>query len=164
MFDDKLVAAGQNNIEGGFAATGKLLDEKRKMTAIFATSDSMALGAMEKLKQMGLKVPEDVAVVGFDDLKVGAVVEPKLTTVTRPMVLGSLVSSTASSLVIIFFLSTWKLGMFAGSDPVAMTKLSAERTFLLSVASSYTTMVLQLMNCAFPSIISTPLFSIRSCR
>ena len=81
----ELVAEGLNNIEGGFAATGKLLDEKKKMTAIFATSDAMALGAMEKLKQMDMKVPEDVAVIGYDDLEVGAVVEPKLTTVTRPM-------------------------------------------------------------------------------
>ena len=54
------------------------------MTAIFATSDEMALGAMEKLKQSSLRVPGDVAVIGYDNLKIGAVVEPKLTTVTRP--------------------------------------------------------------------------------
>jgi len=84
-YSSGLTATGRNNIEGGFAATGKLLDEKKGMTAIFATSDAMAFGAIEKLKQMGLKVPEDVALIGYDDLKVGAVVEPKLTTVTRPM-------------------------------------------------------------------------------
>ena len=79
-----LTAKGSNSIEGGFAATGKLLEEKAGMTAIFATSDEMALGAMEKLKQSSLRVPGDVAVIGYDNLKIGAVVEPKLTTVTRP--------------------------------------------------------------------------------
>ena len=45
----------------------------------------MALGVMEKLKQMGISVPNDIAVVGCDDLEFGAVMEPGLTTITRPM-------------------------------------------------------------------------------
>ena len=68
----------ENTLENGYIAFSKLLPD-----AVFIATDTMALGAIEKLNQAGL-TPEDVAVIGFDDLKVGAVIEPKLTTVTKP--------------------------------------------------------------------------------
>jgi LacI family transcriptional regulator len=45
----------------------------------------MAIGAMEKIKQLGLRIPEDIAVIGFDNLKISGYLEPKLTTVAKPM-------------------------------------------------------------------------------
>lgn len=73
-----------NNIEGGFIAAGKLLSKNIKPDAVFATSDMMAFGAIERFKQAGVRVPEDIAVIGYGDVKVGAVMEPKLTTVSKP--------------------------------------------------------------------------------
>lgn len=82
-FSKELIAKGKNSIEGGFAAAGKLLD-KGNPDGIFASTDQMAFGVMEKLKQLGKAIPEDVSLIGFDDLETGAVVEPKLTTITKP--------------------------------------------------------------------------------
>jgi DNA-binding LacI/PurR family transcriptional regulator len=56
----------------------------RRPRAIFVSSDLMAIGAMEKFKQSGLSIPNDVAIAGFDNLKMSAFVEPKLTTVAKP--------------------------------------------------------------------------------
>ena len=73
----------ENTLENGYIAFSKLLEMPDRPDAVFIATDTMALGAIEKLNQAGL-TPEDVAVIGFDDLKVGAVIEPKLTTVTKP--------------------------------------------------------------------------------
>ncbi len=75
----------ENTIDGGYLATAKMLNQSLRPDAIFATSDNMAIGAMEKIKQIGLKIPEDIAIVGFDNLRVSAYLEPKLTTVAKPM-------------------------------------------------------------------------------
>ena len=75
----------ENTIDGGYLAVSKILSQKDKPDAIFASSDNMAIGAMEKIKQLGLKIPEDIAVIGFDNLKISGYLEPKLTTVAKPM-------------------------------------------------------------------------------
>ncbi len=75
----------ENSIEGGYLAASKLLNLTDRPEAIFVTSDIMAVGAMEKIKQSGLRIPQDIAVVGFDNLKISGYLEPKLTTVTKPM-------------------------------------------------------------------------------
>ncbi|NLD19527.1 MAG: LacI family transcriptional regulator [Clostridiales bacterium] len=72
-----------NNIEGGFEAASKLLESKEVPDAFFIATDTMAFGAIERIKQSGL-TPDKLAVIGFDDLPAGAVMEPKLTTVTKP--------------------------------------------------------------------------------
>lgn len=77
--------AEENSLEGGYLAASKLLNLEERPQAIFVTSDIMAIGAMEKIKQSGLSIPEDMAVVGFDNLKLSGYLEPKLTTVTKPM-------------------------------------------------------------------------------
>jgi len=72
-------------LECGHAATERLLARGRKFTAIFAHSDLIALGAIRRLRLEGLSVPEDVSVVGYDDVPIAAYVDPPLTTVHQPM-------------------------------------------------------------------------------
>lgn len=68
---------------GGYQATQKLLDSGRKFTALFAAADVMAIGAIRALRDNGLRVPEDVSVMGFDGLPLGSFLVPQLSTVTQ---------------------------------------------------------------------------------
>lgn len=70
---------------GGYQGAKDLLERSRDFTAIFAMSDVMAIGAIRALRDAGKRVPEDVSVVGFDGLPIGAYTIPKLTTVTQPV-------------------------------------------------------------------------------
>jgi LacI family transcriptional regulator len=72
-------------LEGGREAAGRLLDRGEPFTALFAQSDLIALGAMRELRARGLGVPDDVSVVGYDDIPVAAYVHPALTTVRQPI-------------------------------------------------------------------------------
>jgi LacI family transcriptional regulator len=82
-FRTRLVAAGDYQETGGQAAVNALLDSGVDFTAIFAANDQTAYGAMLALHRRGLRVPEDVSVVGFDDLPTSAFTIPPLTTVHR---------------------------------------------------------------------------------
>ncbi|MGP4003385.1 LacI family DNA-binding transcriptional regulator [Streptomyces sp. 8N706] len=79
--DPALVAAGDFTAEGGERAMAGLLDRSPGLDAVFAGSDLMASGALRALRARGRRVPEDVAVVGYDDLEPAAWAEPPLTTV-----------------------------------------------------------------------------------
>lgn len=93
--DDELIMQGDFYHEGGFTACGRLMDLAEPPTAIFASSDQMALGAIEALRRRGLRVPEDVSVVGFDDLPEVRWCAPPLTTVRQPLVeMGKLAART----------------------------------------------------------------------
>lgn len=81
--DEALIIEGDFTEDGGKAAMRQLL--AKEPTAVFAASDMMAIGAMKAIKEAGLRVPDDVAVVGFDDLPLSSVVEPALTTVRQPI-------------------------------------------------------------------------------
>jgi len=70
---------------GGYKGAKRLLEKGRDFTAIFAMSDVMAIGAVRCLRDAGLRVPEDVSVVGFDGLLVGEYMIPRLTTVVQPI-------------------------------------------------------------------------------
>jgi DNA-binding LacI/PurR family transcriptional regulator len=72
-------------LESGHAATDGLLARGAKFTAIFAHSDLIAVGAIRRLRSQGLRVPEDISVVGYDDVPIAAYVDPPLTTVHQPM-------------------------------------------------------------------------------
>src|SRR5207253_9454251 len=72
-------------LESGRRADDRLLSSAPTLTAIFAPSDLLALGAIAALRARGLRVPEDVSVVGFDDIPVSSVFDPPLTTVRHPM-------------------------------------------------------------------------------
>ena len=69
--------------EGGYRAAERLLSRNRNFTALFAMADVMAIGAIRALTDHGLKVPEDVSVLGFDGLKLADFMVPKLSTVRQ---------------------------------------------------------------------------------
>lgn len=71
--------------EAGAAAVLEMLSQAEAPTAIFAVSDTLAIGVMSGLRQLGKRVPQDVAVIGFDDIAVAAQVDPGLSTVAQPM-------------------------------------------------------------------------------
>lgn len=71
--------------EGGFAATNELFDRDSTISGIFAHNDMMALGVLAALHQRGVRVPDDCAVVGCDDMPFAGYVTPSLTTVSIPM-------------------------------------------------------------------------------
>lgn len=75
------IVSGAFTEASGFLATQQLLADPVRPTAIFAANDSMAVGALSALRQAQLRVPEDIAVVGFDDIPIAAYVNPTLTTV-----------------------------------------------------------------------------------
>lgn len=80
-----LVADGQYTFESGITATESLLDQSPRPTAIFASNDEMAAGALFAARMRGLSVPEDLSIVGFDDTPLAARVWPPLTTVRWPI-------------------------------------------------------------------------------
>jgi len=84
-FDPALVRYGDFEHEGGFTRGGELLDLSEPPTAIFAGSDQQAFGLYEAARQRGLRVPQDLSVVGFDDLPITRWVSPPLTTVRQPL-------------------------------------------------------------------------------
>lgn len=83
-FDPRLVAYGDFSIASGSAAASELLRSGEQFDAIFAASDSMAAGAISALTRAGLRVPEDVAVAGFDDSGLAADHDPPITTMRQP--------------------------------------------------------------------------------
>ncbi len=82
--DEDLIACGDYSAESGRLATHRLLEAGKRFTALFAANDTLALGAMKALREHDLRIPQDVAVVGFDDLPFSAFTDPPLTTVRNP--------------------------------------------------------------------------------
>lgn len=81
-FDPALVAAGENSPAGAAAALRSLMaGPGPRPTAVFAFNDQMAFGAMHALASLGLHVPRDMALVGFDGTDLGAYAIPALTTI-----------------------------------------------------------------------------------
>jgi LacI family transcriptional regulator len=82
-YRDDYVRDGDFYFESGFAAMQELLSLPDPPTAVFAASDLMAAGAIRAIEQAGLAVPADVAVVGFDDIQLAAMMQPALTTIRQ---------------------------------------------------------------------------------
>jgi DNA-binding LacI/PurR family transcriptional regulator len=80
-----VVSSEEWGVEGGRAAMQQLLQAGRRFTALFAQSDLLAVGAIAELHARGLVVPDDVSVVGYDDIPVARYMTPALTTVRQPM-------------------------------------------------------------------------------
>ena len=83
--DQDLVVQGDFDYASGFEGASRLLSLPDRPTAVFAASDQMALGVYEAARQRGLLVPEDLSVVGFDDLPQACWSSPPLTTVRQPL-------------------------------------------------------------------------------
>ena len=85
MPDPALVARGDFEIGGGEHAAHRVLEADDPPTAIFAFNDNMAIGAVRAARARGLRVPEDLSIVGFDDTFEASIVTPPLTTVRQPL-------------------------------------------------------------------------------
>ncbi|MED4600123.1 LacI family DNA-binding transcriptional regulator [Paenibacillus validus] len=82
---DELCIRGDYGLESGYKAMVRLLALPERPTAVFCSSDDMALGAVKAAVERGLRVPDDVSVAGFDDTGYSAFTTPALTTVRRPI-------------------------------------------------------------------------------
>jgi LacI family transcriptional regulator len=80
-----LVIPGDYTLAGGRRAGERLLKLKHRPTAVFASNDLSAFGLMAVLQESGLKIPDDMSVVGFDDLPAACQIHPMLTTVRQPI-------------------------------------------------------------------------------
>jgi len=87
-FDDDLLIVDEglrmNEIKGCYSAVEKMLGVKNPPTAIITMADVMAIGAIKALKDLGVRVPQDVSVIGFDNIAYSAFTDPPLTTVKQP--------------------------------------------------------------------------------
>lgn len=83
LLEPGLIAEGDFTEAGGMAAMHRLLSGSPD--AVFVQSDTMAVGATRALRQAGLRIPEDIALVGFDDLPLASLMEPPLTTIRQPV-------------------------------------------------------------------------------
>lgn len=83
-FDETFVSYGDYGFKSGLRAAKQLLSLEKRPTAMFVISDIMAIGAMSAIKQGGMKVPEDIAVVGFDNISFSTMCDPQLTTISQP--------------------------------------------------------------------------------
>lgn len=81
--DTELIAECGPTIENGYHASSKLLRLRARPTAILAINDLLAIGALRGAADLGLQVPKDVSLVGFDDILIGNYLVPRLTTVTK---------------------------------------------------------------------------------
>lgn len=84
-FDPRLVRVGNFYVEAGYAEGMRLLSAPDRPTGIFAGSDMQALGVLRAARELGLRVPDDVSVVGYDDLPIAQWTGPALTTVRQPL-------------------------------------------------------------------------------
>ena len=85
VLDPGMIAYGDFSTMSGQHALLRLIDHRPGIDAVFAASDLMAAGALHALRLLGLRVPCDVAVIGFDDLPAAQQTDPRLTTVRQPV-------------------------------------------------------------------------------
>jgi LacI family transcriptional regulator len=78
-----LIEEGPFNEVGGYQGARTLLARSTRPTAIFAANDLMAIGAMKAIREAGLRIPDDIAVVGFDNISAAELVTPQLTTIAQ---------------------------------------------------------------------------------
>lgn len=94
----ELIAEGDFTTPGGYEGAKALLeDERNRPTAIFAGSDLQAMGVYEAARQLKIRIPEDLSVIGFDDIQTAAYMGPALTTVRQPL---QDMASTAARMII----------------------------------------------------------------
>jgi len=82
--DEALIQEGNYTPASGYKAMQTLLAQKPLPTAVFVASDVVAMGAMQAIKQAGMRIPDDISIVGFDDIPLAAYYDPPLTTIRLP--------------------------------------------------------------------------------
>jgi DNA-binding LacI/PurR family transcriptional regulator len=82
-YDETLIRYGDRDPDSGYRVMQSLLEVGPLPTALFAMNDVMAIGAMAAIKEVGLRVPDDIAVVGFDDIRLSKYTNPPLTTINK---------------------------------------------------------------------------------
>ncbi len=83
--DDDLVKEGKFSEDSGSFAMGNILSGEKQPTAVLCANDLIAIGAIRAIKEKGLKIPEDISIIGFDDLIISSYLTPPLTTVRQPL-------------------------------------------------------------------------------
>lgn len=79
-----LIIRGHHNTAGGYRMMKKLLAQRHNLTAVFAGNDAIAFGAIRAIFEAGLRVPDDISVLGFDNVELASIIRPPLTTIHQP--------------------------------------------------------------------------------
>ena len=107
------VVEGKLTIAGAVKACQKLMKHPDRPTAIFCANDEMAMGCLQEIRDQGLTVPDDISVMGFDDIRYARVVEPALTTISQP-------AEEIGKRVALRLLEAIKLGAQPNNKPVIL--------------------------------------------
>lgn len=83
-YSEELVVSGNFTCQGSYKAMKEILRHHPYCTAVFAANDSMAYGALQAIAEVGLTIPDDIAIIGFDDLEFSSLTNPPLTTIHQP--------------------------------------------------------------------------------
>jgi LacI family repressor for deo operon, udp, cdd, tsx, nupC, and nupG len=83
--DEQLIIRGDYGVDSGMGAMQQLLKLRVKPTAVFCFSDDMAIGAMSVIQQNGFRIPQDISIMGFDDIRYARLMTPALTTIHQPL-------------------------------------------------------------------------------
>lgn len=84
-YSPSLMVPGYFSVEGGIAAVMELLSRHRDVDGIFCGNDLMAIGALKGLHQLGIRVPDEVALIGFDGISLTQITQPELSTIAQPI-------------------------------------------------------------------------------
>jgi LacI family transcriptional regulator len=106
--DPELIAEGNHKVDGGHDAMARILASGVKPTAVLASNDLTAIGAMGAIAEAGLRVPEDISVMGYDDIQLSAFTMPPLSTVSLPR----------AEIATAAFRALWNANVTEGPKPV----------------------------------------------
>jgi LacI family transcriptional regulator len=95
--DETLVRFGDYQMDSGYRHMAALLEERSDLTAIFVTNYEMTLGAIVALNERNVKIPDELSLIGFDDLYLSKVIRPPLSIVVQPM---QQIGETAANLLV----------------------------------------------------------------
>lgn len=84
-YDDKMAVYADYTVQGGYEALKKLWETDKKITSVFVTNYEMTLGAIIYANEIGIKIPEELSFIGFDNMELSKVINPRLTIVSQPL-------------------------------------------------------------------------------
>lgn len=85
LADESLIAYSDYNLQGGYESMSRLLELNRDMTAVFVTNYEMTLGAMMYLNEKGIRIPQELSFIGFDNMQLSKILQPRLTIIDQPL-------------------------------------------------------------------------------